>query len=239
MSSSPQAALLSIKRLRLIGGVAGLSAVLALASAWAPWFNASTARGVSGTSAVDSVCGSRGGMVVVDSQGNQRCTIVSKSVSGREMVGQFDDIRADGVTRNVVFQKLPASVATLPASTFWAVLAGLLVLAACALQSMLAAAAAPLASLAAWHALNKLADYATDPAHGGHLVALEYGASVTRWAIVSISVLSISGLAQLVAVRKEVWAARKASGLPSSALAGALQGAVAKAVTQATQSSPK
>ena len=239
MSSSPDASLLAIKRLRLIGSVAGLAAILALASAWAPWFNASTSRGVSGTSAADSVCGAKGGMVVLDAQGNQRCVVMSKSVSGREMVGQFEDVRADGVSRNVVFQKLPASVASLPASTFWALLAGLLVLVACALQSMLAAASAPLAALAAWHALNQLASYATDPAHGGHLVALEYGASVSRWCIIVISALSVSGLAQLVVVRKEVWAARKASGLPASALAGALQGAVSKAVTQAAQSAPK
>jgi len=155
------------------------------------------------------------------------------------MVGQFEDVRADGMSRNVVFKKLPASVASLPAATFWALLAGLLVLLACALQSLMASAAAPLASLAAWHALNALADYATDPAHGGHLVALQYGGSITKWAIVAISVLSVSGLAQLVAVRREVWATRKAAGLPASALAGVLQGAVSKAVTQAATTSQK
>lgn len=239
MSSSPDASMLAIKRLRLIGITAGLSAVLSLASAWAPWFNASTSRGVAGTSAADSVCGVKGGMVVVDAQGNQRCVIMSKSVSGREMVGQFQDVRADGVTRNVIFQKLPSSVASLPAATFWALLAGLLVLLACALQSLMASVAAPLASLAAWQALNHLADYATDPAHGGHLVALQYGASITKWAIVAISVLAVSGLVQLVAVRREVWATRKSSGLPASALAGMLQSAVSKAVTQAATTSQK
>ena len=228
----------SLRRLRLIAATGACAATLALASAWAPWFNSSTARGVKNTTAASTKCGKQGGMTIVDNSGATHCVVSDVSISGRALAASIEDVRASGITRNIAYSKQPKAIMTLPAPSFWALLAGILVLIACALQSMVAAFAAPLCALSAWRALNDFTQYATDVKHGGTLVSVEYGVSLTRLSIVVVSVMSVSCVTLIVKMRKSVWAARKEQGQPASALTSVLQATVSRAVSEAQKQRP-
>jgi hypothetical protein len=124
---------------------------------------------------------------------------------------------------------------SLPAPTFWAVLSALLVLIACAAHSIIASILAPLASIMAWSALSKFAAYAMNPAHGGDFVEQCSGVLLTKASIGVVGVMSLSAATAVVKERRALWQERQAQGLPATALATVLRGAVTRTLADAAR----
>lgn len=224
-------------RLRLIAFVALLSGGVALASAFAPWFH-STSRLAQEhiATAADSVCSEAGGIVVQSAQGTQECAVWDTYVTGRGLANQSAySATADGITRGIAYQQLPSSVASLPAPTFWAILAALLVVMACAAHSIIASALAPMSVLMAWSALNNFAAYATNPAHGGSFVEQSWGTTATKLSIAVVSVMSVSGGLLVFKERRALWHERQSRGLPATEIAVVIRGAITRTLAEAAK----
>lgn len=227
----------SVRRIRLIALVAALSAVLALYASYSPWFRSTSRMAqASYSSAAGAACQKSGGIVVQNASGYSECAVWDATVSGRQLVEQSASAaRAGGVTQNIAYKKLPSSTMGLPSPTFWALVAALLTIVAVAAHSVIAAIASPLCGLLAWGALSKFAAYAQDPAHGGAFVQQAYGVLLTKSSILLVSAMSLSGGLAVLKERRAVWQQRQAQGLPATAIATVIRGAVTRTLAEAAR----
>jgi hypothetical protein len=227
----------SVRRVRLVALVAVLAGCTALAAAYSPWFRSTSRLAQSTLSApADKVCASQGGIVVTNAQGTPQCAVWDTTVTGKELATQSSyAARANDVTKGIAYEELPSTIMGLPAPTFWAVLAALLVLVACAAHSIIASILAPLASMLAWSALSKFAAYATNPAHGGSFVEQCSGVTLTKASIGVVGVMSVSAATAVVKERRALWRERQAQGLPATALATVIRGAVTRTLADAAR----
>jgi hypothetical protein len=237
ISSTDIAVNRSVRRVRLVALVAVLAGCTALAAAYTPWFRSTSSLAQTALSTpADQACASQGGIVVTNAQGTPQCAVWDATVTGKELATQSNNsARANDVTQGIAYEKLPSTIMSLPAPTFWAVLAALLVLIACAAHSIIASILAPLASIMAWSALSKFAAYAMNPAHGGDFVEQCSGVLLTKASIGVVGVMSLSAATAVVKERRALWQERQAQGLPATALATVLRGAVTRTLADAAR----
>lgn len=227
----------TVRRMRLIALVAAISAALALYASYQPWFRSTSKQAqASYASATDTACHAAGGVVVQNAAGYAECAVWDATVSGRQLVEQSATAsRAGGVTENIAYRRLPSSMMGLPAPTFWALVAALLTIVAVSAHSLIAAVIAPLCGLLSWGALSKFAAYAQDPSHGGTFVVQASGVPMTKLSIALASAMAISGGVAVLRERRVVWQERQAKGLPATALATVVRGAVTRTLAEAAR----
>lgn len=226
-------------RLRMLAVCACVAALAVWFAASAPWFEMSTKNAAATQWApTDPSCAAAGGIMVQDANMSMHCQVLAVSISADELASQSkDSIRVAGHSQGVAFKQLPTEMFGMPAVKFWGLLASLLLLLACVTQALTAAVFAPVAALIAWSSTSQLVSYAMDPSHGGQLNSPTWGVQLMKGALVVLAVGASGAAVQVIAVRRGIWAERRAQGLPATAFGKMIQTTLAGAAEMAAKAS--